>query len=149
MKKIIILFCFILLSGCGFKPIYLSSETNFSINKIDYQGDLGKTVYNNLKHYQNKNGKKFNYDLTIISTKNKVITLKDKKGDPSSFRLTIIVKNSIYEKNKLKAQREYKESFEYNNSSKKFELSRYESEIENSMLNKISEEIVLSLYEIQ
>ena len=149
MKKIIILFCIILLSGCGFKPIYSSSETNFSINKIEYEGDLGKTIYNNLKHYQNKNKKKFNYNLTILSAENKVITLKDKKGDPSSFRLTIIVKSSIFEKNKLKAQREYKESFDYNNSSKKFELSRYESEIKNSMLNKISEEIILSLYEIQ
>ena len=41
------------------------------------------------------------------------------------------------------------EKFDYNNSSKKFELSKFEDEIIKSMLSKISEEIVLSLYSIQ
>ena len=145
MKKIIFSFCFILVTSCGFKPIFSSSEINFSLNKIEYQNKLGKTIYNNLKHYLNKSEKKFNYDLFLESTERKEITLKNKKGDASSFRLTIKSKALIIEQEKLIFEKTYEETFVY----KKFELSKYEEEIKQSMLNKISEEIILTLYTIQ
>ena len=75
--------------------------------------------------------------------------MKDKKGDPASFKLTIDVSVSVLENNKIKIEKVFQETFNYNNTSKKFELSRYEDEIRNGMLERISEEIIVSLYTIQ
>ena len=149
MKKIISIIVFFIFAGCGFKPIFKSADTNFSINKIEYNNNLGKIINNNLKGYLNKDNKKFNYDLLIASEESKLTTLKDKKGDPANFKLTIDVSVSVLENNKIKIERVFQETFNYNNTSKKFELSRYEDEIRNGMLERISEEIIVSLYTIQ
>ena len=149
MKKIISIFFFLLVTACGFKPIFSSSETTFSINKIEYNNELGKVIYNNLKHYVNDERKKINYNLIIVSRQNKIISLKDKKGDAASFRLSVMVDLLILKNDKVKIEKTFKETFDYNNTSKKFELSRYEDEIRGSMLNKISEEIIKELYTIQ
>ena len=149
MKKIISIIFFLIIAGCGFKPIFKSTDTNFSINKIDYNNNLGKTINNNLKSYLNKGNKKFNYTLIIASEESKLTTLKDKKGDPASFKLTIDVSVSILENNKIKIEKDFQETFNYNNTSKKFELSMYENEIRKAMLDRISEKIIISLYTIQ
>ena len=149
MKKIVSIILFLIITGCGFKPIFSSSDTNFSINKIEYNNNLGKVINNNLKGYLNKDQREFNYDLIITSEESKLTTLKDKKGDPASFKLTIDVSVSVLENNKIKIERVFQETFNYNNTSKKFELSRYEDEIRNGMLERISEEIIVSLYTLQ
>ena len=149
MKKIVSIILFLIIAGCGFKPIFKSADTNFSINKIEYNNNLGKVINNNLKGYLNKDNKKFNYDLLIASEESKLTTLKDKKGDPASFKLTIDVSVSVLENNKIKIEKVFQEIFNYNNTSKKFELSMYEEEIRKGMLDRISEEIIVSLYTIQ
>jgi hypothetical protein len=149
MKKIISIIVFFIFAGCGFKPIFKSADTNFSINKIEYNNNLGKIIYNNLKGYLNKDNKKFNYSLIIASEESKLTTLKDKKGDPASFKLTIDVSVSVLENDKIKIEKVLQETFNYNNTSKKFELSMYEEEIRKGMLDRISEEIIVSLYTIQ
>ena len=149
MKKIVSIILFLIIAGCGFKPIFSSSDTNFSINKIEYNSNLGKIINNNLKGYLNKEQKEFNFDLMITSEESKLITLKNKKGDPVSFKLTIDVLVSVLENNKIKLEKVFQETFNYNNTSKKFELSMYENEIRNGMLERISEQIIVSLYTIQ
>ena len=149
MKKIVSIIVFFIFAGCGFKPIFKSADTNFSINKIEYNGKLGKIINNNLKGYLNKGNKKFNYGLIIVSEESKLTTLKNKKGDPASFKLTIDVSVSVLENNKIKIEKVFQQTFNYNNTSKKFELSMYEDEIRKGMLDRISEEIVVSLYTIQ
>jgi len=149
MKKIISIIIFLIIAGCGFKPIFKSADTNFSINKIEYNDNLGKIIENNLKSYLNKDNKKINYSLIIKSKESKLITLKNKKGDPISFKLTIDVFVSVLENNKIKIEKDFRETFNYNNTSKKFELSRYEDEIRNGMLERISEEIIVNLYTLQ
>ena len=49
MRKIISLLLLITLVSCGFKPMFSSSESNFSINKFEYSGKMGKIIFNNLK----------------------------------------------------------------------------------------------------
>tara|TARA_B110000259_G_C13850345_1_gene336526 strand:- start:206 stop:655 length:450 start_codon:yes stop_codon:yes gene_type:complete len=149
MKKTIFLLSCLLIVGCGFKPIFSSSKTNFSINKIEHQTKKGKVIYNNLRHHLNKEGKKFNYDILISTSENKKITLKNKKGDPSSYRLIIVSNVKVLENDQLKFEKKFRQTFDYKNTSKKFELGNYEIEIKKSMLDKISEEIILSLYNIQ
>jgi len=149
MKKIIALILIITLTNCGFKPMLSIAESNFSIDKIEYSGKSGKKIHNNLKQYIQKKEGDHSYSIVINTSDKKEITLKDKKGNPSSFRQTVSADVSVFENNKLVLKKIFEEKFDYNNSSKKFELSKFEDEIIKSMLSKISEEIVLSLYSIQ
>ena len=149
MKKIILLIFFTLFVSCGFKPMFSNTETNFSINKIEFNNKLGKVINNNLKPYISREGKQFDYDIIISARENKIISLKDKKGDAVSFRLSLEIDLLVSENNEIKIEKNYTKKFDYNNTSKKFDLSKYEGEIKNSMLNKISEEIILDLYTIQ
>ena len=149
MRKIIALLLLITLVSCGFKPMFSSSESNFSINKIEYTGKMGKVIFNNLKQYLKKEGRDYNYDLLAKVSENKEITLKDKKGNPSGFRQTVTANLSVFENDELIFEKTFQKQFDYSNSLKKFELSNFENEIKKSMLNKISEEIILSLYSIR
>ena len=149
MRKIIALLLLITLVSCGFKPMFSSSESNFSINKIEYSGKMGKIIFNNLKQYLKKEGRDYNYDLLAKVSENKEITLKDKKGNPSGFRQTVTANLSVFENDELILEKTFQKKFDYDNSLKKFELSNFENEIKKSMLNKISEEIILSLYSIR
>jgi len=149
MRKIITLLLLITLVSCGFKPMFSTSESNFSINKIEYSGKMGKIIFNNLKQYLKKEGRDYNYDLLAKVSENKEITLKDKKGNPSGFRQTVTANLSVFENDELIFEKTFQKKFDYGNSLKKFELSKFENEIKKSMLNKISEEIILSLYSIQ
>jgi hypothetical protein len=149
MRKIISLLLLITLVSCGFKPMFSSSESNFSINKFEYSGKMGKIIFNNLKQYLEKEGRDYNYDLLAKVSENKEITLKDKKGNPSGFRQTITANLSVFENDELIFEKTFQKKFDYGNSLKKFELSKFENEIKKSMLNKISEEIILSLYSIR
>ena len=149
MRKIITLLLLITLVSCGFKPMFSSSESNFSINKIEYSGKMGKIIFNNLKQYLKKEGRDYNYDLLAKVSENKEITLIDKKGNPSGFRQTVTANLSVFENDELIFEKTFQKKFDYGNSLKKFELSKFENEIKKSMLNKISEEIILSLYSIR
>ena len=149
MRKIITLLLLITLVSCGFKPMFSSSESNFSINKFEYSGKMGKIIFNNLKQYLEKEGRDYNYDLLAKVSENKEITLKDKKGNPSGFRQTVTANLSVFENDELIFEKTFQKKFDYGNSLKKFELSKFENEIKKSMLNKISEEIILSLYSIR
>ena len=149
MRRIITLLLLITLVSCGFKPMFSTSESNFSINKIEYSGKMGKIIFNNLKQYLKKEGRDYNYDLLAKVSENKEITLKDKKGNPSGFRQTVTANLSVFENDELIFEKTFQKKFDYGNSLKKFELSKFENEIKKSMLNKISQEIILSLYSIQ
>ena len=150
MKKNILILFFILFIGCGYKPIYSTSNTNFTINEIEYdRNKLNKIIDNNLSSYQNKQNKEFIYDIKINSTEEKVTTLKDLKGNPSSFRLSLFVNIEVYEDEKLKMKKDYNEVFNYENTSKKFELKQYENQIKISILEKISDKIITDLYLIR
>tara|TARA_B100000780_G_C21106679_1_gene446957 strand:- start:393 stop:845 length:453 start_codon:yes stop_codon:yes gene_type:complete len=147
MQKNIIILFFILLIGCGYKPIYSTNNVNFTINEIEFnRNGLNKIIYNNLSSYKDKQSKKFIYDIKINSTEEKVTTLKDLKGNPSNFRLSVFVNIEVYEDDKLKMKKDYVEVFDYENTSKKFELKQYENQIKISILDKISDKIITDLY---
>ena len=72
MKKNILTLFFILFIGCGYKPIYSTSNTNFTINEIEYdRNKLNKIIDNNLSSYQNKLDKKIIYNIKINSNEKK------------------------------------------------------------------------------
>ena len=150
MKKIILFILFIFTISCGYQPIFNAQKLNFSINKIEYEKNkLNRVIAKELTTYQNKKNVEQKYDLKIFSYENKKVTLKDKKGDPSNLRLSLSTEIKVFDNQKLIFEKKYDESFEYQNSSKKFELRKYEDKIRQSMLGQISSQIINDLYSIK
>ena len=149
-KKITIIISFLLLLSCGYKPIFSSSETNFSITEIKLFGkiNIGSKIKKNLNIYRNVENKNTFYSLKINADQKKNVISKDAKGDPKIFEIQISVDLTILENNKIKNKKSFKESFTYNNSTNKFDLNQYEKNIEDNLIEKIVTKIIIYLYSI-
>ena len=146
LKKIIATLSFLLLLSCGYEPIHSkkinNSNYNFSINTINYIGDnkVNQILKNKLKKKSNKEKKSL--VLNINSRVEKVVTSKDKKGNPIRFSIEIIIDLEVFESGISKSKKNFEENFEYNNKSKKFDLEQYEKNIKNNLISKLSDEII-------
>ena len=148
LKKIITTLSFLLLLSCGYEPIHSKKKNNntynFSINTINYIGDseANKILKNKLKKILDNEKKTIELNLNIDSRIEKVITSKNKKGNPLGFLIKIIINLEVYEDEILKNKSSFEERFEYNNRSNKFDLRKYEKNIKDNLISKLSNEII-------
>ena len=148
LKKIITALSFCLLLSCGYEPIYSkkknNSNYNFSINTINYIGDnkVNQILKNKLKKVLNKEKKSSALNLNLNSRVEKVITSKDKKGNPIKFLIEIIINLEIFESETLKDKKKFQKTFEYDNISNKFNLKQYEKNIKDNLISILSDEMI-------
>ena len=148
LKKIITTLSFLLLLNCGYEPIYskkqINNNYNFSINTINLIGDnkVNQILKKELKKNLNKEKKSIELNLTLNSMVGKVVTAKDKKGNPIRFAIKIIIDLEVFESEILKGKTKFEEEFEYDNKSNKFGLKQYEKSIKDSLISKLSDEII-------
>jgi hypothetical protein len=142
---------FFLIAKCGYEPMYSKNKMNYSIGEIQIseKNQLNRKIKSNLKNYFNKNKKKDIYDLKIKSNKKITIISKNTKGNAIIFNMEMELNLEIIKKDSINKTKVYKEEFSYTNNSNKFELSGYEENIENNLINKIIDNILLDLYSLQ
>jgi outer membrane lipopolysaccharide assembly protein LptE/RlpB len=147
--KLIIIFFFLI--ACGYQPIFYGKKINFKIDNIKYDKNnkIDSKIYKTLNKYNNLENKNNIFDLEITSIKNKIITSKDAKGDPKSFRLGIEVNLKIIKNDKLIYSKNINKSHDYENNSKKFELKKYENLITENFIDKISEEVIIYILSLE
>ena len=145
---LIILFIFLL--SCGYSPILSVKESNFSINNIEFvsANKMNSKIQNELKIYKSSINKSKIYNLIIATDKNKKVSMRDSKGDPKIFVMNMSVDIEVIESGLTKSKRKFSEEFSYNNNENKFDLSRYEENIENNIINKLVERIISYLHSI-
>ena len=95
-----------------------------------------------------KSAKSKFYDLVIGINTKKTISLRDSSGDPKIFLMSIDVNVNVQENNNSIGNKNFSEDFSYNNMENKFDLSKYEKNIENNIIDKITERIVTYLHSI-
>ena len=148
MKSLIsIVILSIILTNCGFKPIYSSKNSNFEIIEIINENEnknsfaiekMVMTLSN--QGAVNKVKLEMNYKQTFSTI------LKDNKGDPSKKKLSIsvnlIVKN---EKDNVLTNKNFKEELSYDVQSDKFNMAQYEDNIADNLNNKVSNDILFLL----
>ena len=148
LKKIITTLSFLILLSCGYEPIYsnkqINSTYNLSINTINYIGDskVSQILKNKIKKILNKEKKSTGLNLNLNSRVEKVVTSKDKKGNPIRYSIEIIINLEVFESGVLKGKTNLEEKFEYNNKSNKFDLKQYEKNIKDNLISKLSNEII-------
>ena len=154
-KKIIIILSFFLLIGCGYEPIYskkkLEKNHNFSITSIKFKesSEINQILLSNLKMFMNIKNKLKLLNLNIKSSTNRTIISKNLKGDAERYLIEINVNLIIFENEVLKKEFFFKESFNYNSQTNKFNLNQYEKNIKENLISKISDNIILELYSLQ
>ena len=122
----------------------INSNYNFSINTINYIGDnkVNQILKNKLKKVLNKEKKSTGLNLNLNSKLEKVVTSKNKKGNPIRYSIEIIINLDVFENGISKGKTNFKEKFEYNNKSNKFDLTQYEKNIKATLISKLSDEII-------
>ena len=148
-KIYLILLVVTLITGCSYEPILSKKNFEFSIEKIELKGDKEINYYieKKLKNFKNQ---KYNnkYYLQIENSKLKNIISKDTKGDPSKLEIIIVSNFKISNSEKLLLEKKLKVKNNYNNISDKLQLKKYESIIIENLSNKISDNIISSITNI-
>tara|TARA_B100000795_G_scaffold248963_1_gene216129 strand:+ start:358 stop:822 length:465 start_codon:yes stop_codon:yes gene_type:complete len=153
LKKIFILILLFFVNSCGYEAIHSNKNSlnyNFSISQLTFLGD--RTVNLKIKEKLNNytlSKKNKNYILKISSDVKKIIIAKDTAGDPTSFKLTVIINIEVLMDNNFKNNLQIVENFNYNNNSNKFDLKRYEVEIMNNLAEAATAKIIYKLSNIQ
>ena len=148
MKSLIsIIFFSIILTNCGFNPIYSSKNTNFEIIEIT-NNNKNKNSFAIEKMVMSLSNEDASKKLKLeINYKNLISTvLKDSKGNPSKKKISIIVSLKIKdEKDNVLTNKSFQEEFSYDVQSDKFGMSQYEENITDNLNNKISNDIIFLL----
>ena len=144
MKKKLI-FILLFLTSCGFEPIYSSKNSNnFVFKKIETIGE--KTI--NRRIISAISAKENNIDfshekLILENEKNIIETSKNTKGQPDSFKMTIKFKITLIDSKNNSTEKIFYEEFSYMNKDNKFDLSEYEIKLENDLIDKIIEDLII------
>ena len=147
LKKILIILLVGSLFGCGYQPLYLKKDNkDYPIEIWELKGNkkINKSIISFLDLERKKNTRN-GYELILDSKKKLEIISKDEKGNPSSLRLTLVVNLLLNSDEKLVKEKQFSESFSYNNSQNKFELSQYEKNIEKNLINEIAQKVYVFL----
>ena len=148
MKSLIsIIFFSIILTNCGFNPIYSSKNTNFEIIEIT-NNNKNKNSFAIEKMVMSLSNEDASKKIKLeIDYKNLISTvLKDSKGDPSKKKISIIVSLKVKnEKDNVLTNKSFQEEFSYDVQSDKFGMSQYEENITDNLNSKISNDIIFLL----
>ena len=155
LKKIITTLSFLILLSCGYESIHsnkqINSNYNLSINTITYTGNnkVSHILKNKIKKSLNNEKKSTGLNLNLNSRLEKVVTSKDKKGNPIRYSIEIIINLEVFESGISKSKTNFEEKFEYNNKSNKFGLKQYEENIKDNLIARLSGEIIRYLYSLK
>ena len=144
-KKTLLLLLFFIFNGCGYQPMYVTKDLNDLVFKnITLIGNknINRKIINSLGVKEDEFLKNDN-ELLIES---KIVieeTSKNSKGQVTSYKTIGNIKLIIKENNKIIKNKNFIQDFTYSNRENKFELVEYQSEIENNIINKMIEEIII------
>ena len=134
----------LILTSCGYQPLYSKKETKILIvNELEQIGDtnINKRVASALSINIDKNLQLTN-KITLENKKKIIETSKNKKGQPDSFKMVIDFRFILSDNGSILNEKFISEEFSYKNKENKFDLSQYEMNIEQNLINKIIEKLI-------
>tara|TARA_B110001450_G_C17595976_1_gene470855 strand:- start:170 stop:625 length:456 start_codon:yes stop_codon:yes gene_type:complete len=146
IKKVFFIMLLFTLGNCGYEPMHSKKGTiNTKIQNFQLEGNksINKRIISSLG-IKNQ-GKTSGYKLVIKSNKLLETVAKNAAGDAAIYKTTITVIVSIMDGNKIVKDKNLISDFTYDNKENKFDLSQYQKEIEENLINKIIEKINIFL----
>jgi hypothetical protein len=148
IRKFIIVVALIILTGCGFSPMYSkknNNNNNFSIEEINFSGEreLNNFLKIGLMRYQNSSDKKFFID--VESEFSKIILTKDITGKDTNYELIANVTFKLESNKKFK----FSEKKIIENLNDNFEQTKQERSIKQIFATSIINKLINQLSIIQ
>ena len=144
MKSLKYLIVFIFFASCGYTPIYKTEQiSKFKIGIINHSGDkkIGRELIDNLQRFKDKKSNNI-FDIYLTSIKKENIVSKNKKGDPSSYKIGIEINLDLIGKNSgKKFSKKFIKETTYNSIDNNFELNRYKKKLEKNLTLQILQDI--------
>ena len=146
MKKLFILILFFITS-CGYQPLYVNkNNSNLVFSKIELFGDkeINRRIISFISIKEDKSVEKLN-QIVLRSNEDIIETSKDSKGRVATLKTTVEIKLVILDGNQIIKEKTFNENFSYNNKDNKFDLTKYQNEIKNNLVDKIIEQMSIYL----
>ena len=152
MKNLKYLFIFLFVLSCGYTPIYQTDQKlNIKIDTISLLGDknISRKIVKNLEKYRDSETNNI-FDLFINSTKREDVVTKDKKGNATSYKLTLEVDiNLSNNSNNKNFAKKFTKDMSFNSKNNKFELDQFRLNLEKNMISQILQDINLYLRNLE
>ncbi len=134
------------ISACGYEPLNNNiQKSNIKISKKTFSGNnqINRKIFNqiNLKEAKDELG----YELKINSNKSINQVAKDKSGNVTKYKTTITIVIELIENEKTIKKRSFSKDFNYSNLNNKFELKKYQEDVETNLINSIARDIKIFL----
>ena len=140
-KPFIFLIFFLILSSCGYQPIYSTKNLNFTIGKVEKENtSLNNKFAKSINALTNRESDK-KINIKIESDKKIKIKSKDSKGNTLVLELEVNLKFINLDSDN-QVQESLSRKITYNNSDDKFKLKEYENELEDILITKIIEDLI-------
>ena len=152
MKNLKYIFIFLFLLSCGYTPIYQTDQKlNIKLDTINPLGDkdINRKIVKNLEKHRDNDTNNV-YDLFINSNKKEDVVTKDKKGNATSYKLTLEVDISLNNNsNNKNFTKKFTKDMSFNSKNNKFELDQYRLNLEKNMISQILQDINLYLRNLE
>ena len=145
-KKLIIFLLFLIISHCGFSPIYnIENKSDYKILVTEKSGEefINNIISQEISKISNDNGEKIYY-IKLNTIYEKSIISKNTKGSPSEYQLKAITNFKIKSNNEEK-EVTFNEKQNIKNLSDIFEMKNYENTIKTNFAISIVRNLNLQL----
>ena len=144
MKKIIILLV-LLISSCGYQPIYSNKNpSKFIFSEIELIGnkEINRKIISTLSIEKDTKVKTSN-KLFLNSNLNIEETSKNSLGEVTSYRTTLSVELIIKDQYGTQKNKVFNKNFLYNNKENRFDLVEHQDQIKSNLVDEIIEELLI------
>ena len=147
MRKSLVPILFLILTSCGFTPMYNASEkVDYNINLIEEKGDsvINNKIISEISRITNKNSKRI-YNIKLTTNYSKSIISKDAKGSATNYEISVVSNFIIEYENNVK-EININEKQNIKKIADIFEQRNYENTLKNnfaiSIVNKLNIELL-------
>ncbi len=146
LKLSLFFFIIIFSNSCGYEPLNktLNSKKINVANKI-FDGDkkINKKIFSKLNFKKDINSP--TYSLKLKSNSKIYDLSKDQSGNITSYKTTLTTYVALIRDQEIIKDKSFEESFTYPNQSNKFNLSTYQRDVEDNLIDRMVEDIRLFL----
>ena len=146
-KFFVLLALFLFFYECGYTPIFVKKDINFSIEKIKFLGDryVEKKINHTLTSYKNKSGREKIVSLVVTSSKNIISVSKNSKGEAQTNKISVDVNAKIILAENNFLEKNFNKTSTYTVINRKSEQKLTENKLIENLSNEIAQQIIFEI----
>jgi len=136
--KLKLIFIFLFLTSCGYTGLYKNyDKKQILVKEKIFRGEssLDNKIYNKLNLQESTDSSA--YIIEINSNKKTELLSKNKSGEAKIYKMTISSQIIVKQEGITLINKKIFENITYNNMGNKFDLLRYERNLEKNLINQI------------